>query len=204
MKILFLGPPGCGKGTQAYKLGKENNLKVIATGDILRNAIREDSLLGREVKTYVEKGELVPDDLMIALISNKLKSEKSFILDGFPRTIEQAKKLEKITNIDKIIYFNCTPDTIIHRLSNRRICPKCAKVYNLISNPPSEDELCDICSTRLEQREDDEEEVIRKRIEVYKSHASPLLHFYGSRVKIIDANKDIETVYFTLKEIIYG
>lgn len=198
-KFIFLGPPGSGKGTQAKRLSEEFGLKVIATGDILRKAIQTNSTLGERVKFYVESGTLVPDDLMLELISQKIDNNADFILDGFPRTIEQAKGLEDITIIDKVVYFKCAPEIIVQRLSNRRVCPKCANVYNLITNPPYDNEKCDVCKIKLELRKDDIEPVIRERIEVYELHTLPVLNFYRSKLLVIDAGKDIEDVFNELK-----
>lgn len=198
-----MGPPGSGKGTQAEKLAKEFNLKVISTGDILREAIRNQTPLGEKVKIYVDKGELVPTEFVLELIHQKIKKNASFILDGFPRTVEQAKELEQITAIDRVVYFKCAPEIIVSRLSNRRICPKCAKVYNLITNPPRYNEVCDTCKTKLETRKDDSESVIRERIKISELHTLPLLEFYNSRLLIVDGAKDIESLYCELKSRLF-
>lgn len=203
-RLIFLGPPGSGKGTQAERLARGFELEIIATGDILREAIRNRTILGEKVRSYVEKGSLVPDELMLELIHQKIDNKSSFILDGFPRTIEQAKGLEQITAIDRVVYFKCAPEIIVKRLSSRRVCPKCARVYNLITNQPSHNEVCDVCKTKLEQRKDDTESVVRERVKVYENVTSPLLEFYRSKLILIDANKDIEIVYQDLWKAIYG
>lgn len=197
-RLVFLGPPGSGKGTQAKRLAEEFGLKVIAAGDILREAIRAHTSLGKRIKSYVETGALVPDELMLELISEKIDNNASFILDGFPRTIEQAKGLEQIIVIDRVVYFKCDTEIVVKRLSNRRICPKCTRVYNLITNPPYNDEECDVCKTKLEQRKDDTEAVVRERIKVYETHTLPVLDFYRSRLLFIDGGKDIEDVHYEL------
>ncbi|MBI4722673.1 MAG: nucleoside monophosphate kinase [Candidatus Stahlbacteria bacterium] len=200
-KLIFLGPPGCGKGTQAQKLGNELKITLIATGDLLRDAIKDkNSEMGKKVKSYVETGALVPDDIIIQLIQHKIDMLNTFILDGFPRTIEQAKQLERITKIDKVIYFICSSEVIVARLSNRRICPKCAKVYNLITNPPTNNGICNNCKSTLEVRKDDTEPVIRERIQVYERQTLPLIKFYDQRLITIDASiNDIDLVYYNLK-----
>ncbi len=203
-KLIFLGPPGSGKGTQGNRIAKEFNLDFISMGDILRKEIKKESELGKKVSRYVKSGTLVPDELILELIRNRVDNAESseydgFILDGFPRTIEQANGLKEITEIDKVIYLKCDTETIVKRLSVRRICPKCARVYNLVTNPPQENELCDDCRVKLEHRVDDCESVIRDRIEVYETHTLPLLDFYQSQLKVINADLDIEEVYRTAK-----
>jgi adenylate kinase len=204
MKLVFLGPPGSGKGTQAERLVSEFDLKAFATGDILREAISNKTDLGNTARSYVEKGTLVPDDLVSDVMCRKIENETNFILDGFPRTVEQAKRLEETMIMDKVVYFKCDLEAIVVRLSNRRICPKCKKVYNLVTKPPSQDNICDACKTELEQRKDDKESVIRDRMQVYETFTSPLLDFYGSKLVLIDAGQNIDVVYSKLKDAIYG
>jgi adenylate kinase len=204
MKLVFLGPPGSGKGTQAERFAEEFGLKAIATGDMLREAIRDQTELGKTAKSYVEEGTLVPDDLVSDLMCQKIEDETNFILDGFPRTVEQAKRLDQTMAMDKVVYFKCDPESIVTRLSNRRVCPKCRKVYNLVTKPPSQDNICDTCKTKLEQRKDDRESVIRDRMKVYDTFTSPLLDFYDSKLVLVDANQDIDIVYSKLREMIYG
>ncbi len=207
LKLIFLGPPGSGKGTQGNRIAKELKLDFISMGDILRKEIKERSKLGKEVSNYVESGKLVPDKLILELIEKQVDRAKSsdykgFILDGFPRTLEQANGLKNITEIDKVIYLKCNIETIVKRLSARRTCPKCARVYNLVTNLPRKDELCDDCGVKLEHRVDDCESVIRKRMEIYETSTSPLLGFYASQLNVIDADLGIEAVYRKAKEAI--
>ena len=199
MKLIFLGLPGSGKGTQAELLAKEFGFKLIATGDMLRKAITEKTSLGEQAYSYVKNGALVPDEIVLQLVQENIKGHDNFILDGFPRTLEQAKSLSRIINIEKVFYFNCPTDVIVERLSNRRICPKCAKVYNLITNSPKKAELCDNCSTKLILREDDNPSVVRKRIEVYKAQTMNLLDFYKNVLIKIDVSSSVEEVYTELK-----
>lgn len=204
MRLAFLGPPGSGKGTQARRISKIFNLQFISTGDILREAIKTETNLGKRAKTYIENGTLVPDELMTEVVKKKINNNQGFVLDGFPRTIKQAMSVEKVMKLDKVIYFKCDTDTIVKRLLNRRICPKCAKVYNLITNPPTHNEMCDDCNVKLKQREDDKGPTIRKRIEVYRAHTLPLLDFYRKKALLeeIDTSSWIEEVYLKLKEIL--
>lgn len=204
MGIVFLGPPGSGKGTQAESLAKEFGLKLIVMGDMLRKEIKTESMLGKKVKSYVEKGALVPDELVIELLKNHLINNGSFILDGFPRTIRQAELLDKTVKIDKVVYFKCPSETILERLSSRRICPECNKVYNLLTNKPKDDEICDDCKAKLLQRKDDEKSVIQKRIEVYNKETLPVVGFYQKKsiIEEIDANNNIKEIYSKLKCLI--
>ncbi|MDD5528973.1 MAG: nucleoside monophosphate kinase [bacterium] len=203
MGIIFLGPPGSGKGTQAETLAKEFNLNLIVMGDILRKEIKELTPLGTQIKSYVETGALVPDELVIKLIQKNLAGN-SFILDGFPRTVKQAEMLDTVTQIDKVVYFNCPAELILERLSNRRTCPKCNKVYNLVTNPPKNNETCDDCKTELFQRKDDKTEVIQNRIEVYKKETFPLIDFYNKKTVLdeINAADKIENIHSKIKCLI--
>ncbi|MFA5033358.1 MAG: nucleoside monophosphate kinase [bacterium] len=203
MGIIFLGPPGSGKGTQAETIAKEFNLNLVVMGDILRKEIKELTPLGLQIKSYVETGALVPDELVIQLIQKNLTGD-SFILDGFPRTVKQAQMLDTVTKIDKVIYFNCPAELILERLSNRRTCPKCNKVYNLVTNPPQNNETCDDCKTELFQRKDDKTEVIQNRIEVYKKETFPLIDFYNKKTVLdeINAADKIENIRSKIKCLI--
>ncbi|MDI6840069.1 MAG: adenylate kinase [bacterium] len=206
MRLIFLGPPGSGKGTQAERIAKIFNLQFISIGDILREEIKLETLLGKRVKPYIENGALVPDKLILEIMRKRISNNQGFVLDGFPRTIKQAMGLDEITKVDKVVYFKCNSDTIVKRLSNRRICPQCAKVYNLITNPPTDDEICDNCKTKLKQREDDKEHTIRKRIKIYKSETLPLLNFYKKKsiLEEVDASSGVDEVYLRLKEVLSG
>ena len=148
MKLLFLGPPGAGKGTQAKKVSEIFKIEHISTGDILREAVNKGSELGKKVKTIIDKGELVPDEIMNELVKEKIKDLDSFILDGYPRTIEQAKSLDRTLKelnkqIDAVVLIDVPEEEIVKRISSRRVCPNCGKVYNLITLKPKNDELCD-------------------------------------------------------------
>ncbi len=209
MRIIFLGPPGVGKGTQAEKLSKALGIPKISTGDILRDAVRRGTPLGLKAKEAMEKGELVSDDIILGIIKERLAQpdcSKGYILDGFPRNMNQAKKLDELEpdQDEKVIYLEVDEQEIIRRLTSRRVCPKCNAIFNLISNPPKDDEKCDFCGTKLIQRDDDREEVIRERIRVYKEHTSPLIGYYshkGNLIKIDGVGRE-EEVFSRIMEAI--
>jgi len=190
VNAIIFGAPGSGKGTYASRLQSKLNVDVIAMGDIFREIMKEDTLLGRKVKGYVEKGLLVPDDVVVEVLKHrlaKISGGKGFILDGYPRTIEQAKALENIAKIDAIIQLNVPDWIIIERLSTRRICKNCGKVYNIRYLKPKKDMICDKCGGPLYQRPDDTPEVIKKRIEVYEQQTQPILqHFREKRIPFIE------------------
>ncbi|MBN2601159.1 MAG: adenylate kinase [Candidatus Marinimicrobia bacterium] len=186
MKLILLGPPGVGKGTQAQLLSNEYNIPQISTGDILRGAIQRSSELGRKANDFMSKGELVPDDIILGLIQDKLFGEKppnGYILDGFPRTIVQAKALKTMFEehhdaLDAVLSLEADEKLIVKRLSSRRTCRNCKTVYNLITKPPVVDGVCDTCSGELYQRDDDKIDTIQNRIAVYKKQTEPLIDFY--------------------------
>ncbi len=194
VNAIIFGAPGSGKGTYASRLQSKLGVQVIATGDIFRELMKEDTPLGREVKSYVEKGLLVPDDIVVKVLKQKLaktSKEKGFILDGYPRTVEQAKNLEKLAKIDVIIQLKVPDWIIIERLSSRRICKNCGEVYNLRYLKPKVDMKCDKCGGPLYQRPDDMPEVIKKRIEVYERQTQPLLQYYKEkRVPFVEYETD--------------
>ncbi len=180
----MFGAPGAGKGTYASRLQQKLGVETIATGDIFRELIKKDSELGKKVKGYVEKGLLVPDDVVIEVLKQHLTTipkGKSFILDGFPRTLEQAKALEAITKIDVILMLDVPDWLIIERLSSRRICRNCGTVYNSRFLKPKVEGVCDKCGGPLYQRSDDTPEVIKKRLQVYKEQAKPLLEYFEKK-----------------------
>ena len=203
--FILIGPPGSGKGTQAKKVSEFLNYSFISTGDVLREEVKKKTKLGNIVKKYMEKGALVPDDLMLKIIKKNLKKKKGIVLDGFPRTINQAKGLDEILKnkslkIDKVFYLKVKDEEIIKRLSSRRICPKCQSVYNLITKKPKNDEVCDICNIKLIQRDDDKEEVIRKRLEVYNEETKELLNYYKDKILEINGEGNPEEVFEKIKK----
>lgn len=184
INLIIFGAPGSGKGTYASRLKEKLNVEVVATGDIFREMIKENTALGRKVKEYVEKGLLVPDDITLEVLKQsltKIPKGKGFILDGYPRTIEQAEALDKIAKINAIIHLIVPDWIIIERLSSRRICQNCGAIYNLLLLKPKNDMICDKCAGPLYQRSDDTPAVIKKRIEVYEKQTQPLLQYYRAK-----------------------
>jgi adenylate kinase len=184
VNAIIFGAPGSGKGTYASRLQSKLGVDVIAMGDIFREIMKEDSELGKKVKGYVEKGLLVPDDIVVEVLKQrlaKIPKGRGFILDGYPRTAEQAKALEAITKIDVIILLMVPDWIIIERLSTRRICKNCGEVYNIRFLKPKVDMVCDKCGGPLYQRPDDTPEVIKKRIEVYEEQTRPILQLFKER-----------------------
>lgn len=208
MRLVLLGTPGVGKGTQAEKLSKEFDLQWISTGNMLRDSIRGKNALGNKVKSYVEKGALVPDDIMLDLIREALTSNGSkngLILDGFPRTVTQAKALKQLVGkIDKVLYLKCDEDCIVRRLSARRVCLSCGSTYNLLTNSPKNEGICDKCNGKLVQRRDDEKETVRKRLRVYERQTAALREFYAQEGILyeIDGSLSAEKVYKEIKKIL--
>jgi adenylate kinase len=205
--IIFLGPPGAGKGTQAERLAEDLKIKKISTGDILREAVAKGTELGQRAKSYMERGELVPDEIILGIIEEAINDEEGFILDGFPRNINQAKALDEMLsrkglNITHVIFLDVPDEEIIKRIAYRRVCLNCGTVYNLIFNPPKEDEICNNCGSKLVQREDDREEVIRKRLEVYRGSTEALVKIYEERgvLRRINGVGDREEVFRRIRE----
>ncbi len=188
MNIILLGPPGCGKGTQAEMLSERYSLPHISTGNILRHAIENKTKLGLEAKSFMDQGELVPDKVIDGIVSERLKirdCNNGFILDGFPRTLEQAKELETIRSIDFVFDFVIPDNLIIQRLSKRRVCADCGSTYHLITKPPAKTGVCDSCNSKLIQREDDSESTIRHRLEIYHKQTEPLIKYYSIERNLI-------------------
>ena len=189
MRVVFLGPPGAGKGTQARDLAQEWGVLHLATGDMLREAVAAGSPLGREAKDYMDRGALVPDDVIIRMMGERLgraDARRGFILDGFPRTIAQAEALGKLLKdlgltLDTVVYFDVSEPELLRRLTGRRVCRTCGHTYHLVSNPPKRPGVCDACGGELYQREDDSEATVRNRLDVYRRQTSPLLDYYRQR-----------------------
>jgi len=188
VRVAFLGPPGAGKGTQARDLAQEWRVLHLATGDMLREAVATGSPLGREAKTYMDQGALVPDDVIIRMMAERLgaAASRGFILDGFPRTIAQAEALARLLKdlgqtLDTVVYFDVSEPELLRRLTGRRVCRKCGHTYHLTSNPPKRPGVCDACGGELYQRDDDTEATVRNRLEVYRRQTAPLLDYYRQR-----------------------
>lgn len=213
MKLILLGPPGGGKGTVAKRLQKEFNIPVISTGVILREEIERKTRLGKKVQNIMNRGRLVPDEVITEIIKERIKQEdckNGYIFDGFPRNIEQANSLEKLNKelneyIDYVFYFEIPFSEIIERLSNRRVCKKCGTNYNLLFNPPQKDNICDICGGELYQRDDDKEETIKNRLKVFAEQTLPLKKYYKEKsvLTVIDANWS-ENAFLEMKKILKG
>jgi adenylate kinase len=197
VNLIILGAPGSGKGTYRSRLSDILKIASIATGDIFRDEIKRNTFLGKKVADFVNAGKLVPDEFTIQILGKKINAPESrngFILDGYPRTIEQARALDKIAKIDAVICLLVPEWIIIERLSNRRICGNCGEVYNLRYLKPKVDGACAKCGGRLYQREDDNPAVVKKRLKVYERQTKPLIDYYKNRIPIIEIeNKQIET-----------
>lgn len=209
MILVFIGPPGAGKGTQAKLLSQRMGFLHLSTGDILREAVKKQTPLGINAKEYMDRGELVPDSLIIALIEEHLPEEGGVILDGFPRTLAQAEALDNMLNakgkkLSKVLVFEIPDEVLIDRLSGRRVCSNCGAVYHIKYNPPRRDGICDLCGGTLVQREDDKESVVRNRLEVYRRQTQPLIDFYKKKGIIynLDATKGVEELFSKIEGII--
>lgn len=196
MNVVLLGPPGAGKGTQAAKLAERFGLAHISTGDILRGNVREGTPLGLRAKAYMDRGELVPDQLVIDLVMDRIgqpDSEKGFVLDGFPRTVAQADALnqalaERGRAIDVVVDIRVPEDELVRRLSSRYSCRACGAVYSVLSNPSLADMPCRACGGELYQRDDDTPETVRKRFKVYEEQTKPLVDYYKKQDRLIEAD----------------
>jgi len=196
VKLIIFGPPGAGKGTYTSRLATMLKIAGIATGDIFREEIKRSTALGKKVAPFVNTGELVPDEIVIGLLEKRVKesnSKKGFILDGYPRTIQQAQALDKLAKIDAVIQIIVPEWIIIERLSNRRICRNCGEVYNLRYLKPKIEGVCDKCSGQLYQREDDKPEVVKERLKVYERQTQPLIDYYKRKIPLLEVeNTEID------------
>jgi len=198
LKIVLLGPPGSGKGTQTERLCAELGFTKISTGDLLREAVRNNTPLGVKAKGYMDSGKLVPNELVVDLVKEKLKAVKGgVILDGFPRSLEQAQLLDKFTKVDLVVDIVVNEDNLVKRLTMRRTCKDCSCVYHLEYNPPKVGDECDKCHGPLYQRSDDTERTVRERLNVYKESTLPLTKYYQEKgiLKQVDGEGDIAEVY---------
>ena len=210
INIILLGAPGAGKGTQANRLSSKYNLIHISTGDMIREEIKNNTVFGKRAKLFSDEGLLVPDELVIEIIENRIHpGGGGFLFDGFPRNVKQAEALDGIIKCKSIsypliFYIDVNEDELIKRLSNRRYCPGCNKIYNLINNIPHKDDICDLCGDNLIMRKDDAVEVIKKRFEVFCNETYPLLEYYSNTDKLykINGNFSESEVYNQLVSII--
>lgn len=200
MKIVLLGSPGVGKGTYASMIKEKYDLAHISTGDLFREAIKKSTDLGKKAKEYIDRGNLVPDELTIELLKKRLeqKDAKNFLLDGFPRTINQAEALEKITKIDLVLNFYASEKVILQRLGGRRICKKCGAIFHLKNRIPKKLGICDECDGELYQRADEMPDIIRERLEIYRKKTRPLEDYYRKKglLKEIKADEDMNSFNF--------
>jgi len=189
MRLVLLGPPGAGKGTQGVLLAERYSIPQISTGDILRDHVQRGTKLGIQARSYMDRGEYVPDDVVVSMVMDRLEepdADKGFILDGFPRTVAQAEALERALEraeepLTAVLKFSVGGELAVRRLLGRYTCPNCGRTYHMEFKPPAEDELCDICGATLERRADDDELTARRRLAVYREQASPLERFYAER-----------------------
>ncbi len=214
-EMIFLGPPACGKGTQTNRLAEYFNLPHVDTGSLLRAEIKSESENGKIAKQYIDKGQLVPVELVAKIIKDRLAQkdcEEGYILDGFPRSAEQADMLTKINEeLDgdkevsfKAVYFDLDQEILISRIVNRRSCPKCGEIYNIKFHPPKTEGVCDKCGTELTQRKDDNEETAKARFETYFRETAPLVDYYKNKevLRTIDANGTIDKVWERLLKVV--
>ena len=197
MKAILIGAPGAGKGTQAARVSAALGVPAISTGDIIRGAIRDKTPLGLEMQAITEKGGLVPDDIINRMVEERLKQadcQKGFLLDGFPRTIEQANFLDQASGIDKVIDLEVSDEDIRRRMTGRRFCPKCQRTYHVVHQKPRQEGKCDDCGTELDIRADDKPETVMERLRVYHEKTEPILAHYADRVVRIDGNQDPDRV----------
>ena len=208
MKLILLGAPGAGKGTQAEIISKHLSVPTISTGNIIRAALKAQTEMGIKAKEFIDKGLLVPDDVVIGIVRERLKEndcKNGFILDGFPRTVPQAQALDDMgVEIDRVIDIQVPDEKIVQRLSGRRVCGSCGASYHLLYKKPAEDGVCDDCGAQLVQRSDDKEETILERLKVYHEQTEPLVDFYRKKNKlfVVEGQEEVaDTTALTLKAL---
>jgi adenylate kinase len=214
MNLVLMGLPGAGKGTQAERIVEKYDIPHISTGDMFRAAMKEETDLGLQAKSFIDKGELVPDEVTIGIVRERLGKndcQKGFLLDGFPRTVAQAVALEGILadlnkQIDYVINIEVNKDILMDRLTGRRICKQCGSTYHLIFNPPATPGECDKCGGELYQRADDNEETVANRLEVNLKQTEPLLNFYNEKgyLRNINGEQDIDLVFVDVNHLLGG
>jgi adenylate kinase len=212
MRLVLLGAPGAGKGTQAMKLIDKYGIPQISTGDILRKAVADGTPLGKEAKSYMNKGELVPDSVVIGLVKERLTQDdcrKGYILDGFPRTTPQAEELDKVLSsmnspLDVALSVGVDTDILMKRLTGRRTCKSCQQMYNVHFTPSQKEGVCDKCSGELFQRDDDKEETIKNRLDVYEKSTAPLIDYYGKKsiLKSVEGMGSVDDIFNQICSVI--
>ena len=206
-RLMLLGPPGAGKGTQATRIVEKTGTLHLSTGDILRDEVKRGTELGANAKGYMDRGELVPDQLILDMVGGRIADAKAgFLLDGFPRTVVQAEALEKITELDAVINIELSREEVVTRLTSRRVCRACGKIYNLSFRPPADPTKCEACGGELYQRDDDREEVIQNRYDVYQASTAPLIEFYTAKgiLKSVDGALGSDSVFKEILSILEG
>jgi adenylate kinase len=210
VRVIFLGPPGAGKGTQAARLAGHLGVPKIGTGEMLRTAIARNTPLGRKAHPIMEQGNLVPDELLVALVRERIGEsdcDRGFVLDGFPRTLPQAQGLEEMSGNPRawvVFDFEVPRPVLMLRLSGRRWCPSCQATFHLLNDPPKREGVCDACGTGLVQREDDHESVVARRLQEYDARTFPLIEYYRSRARMIpiDGNRPMDAVFQDLLQAV--
>jgi adenylate kinase len=212
MRFLIFGAPGSGKGTQASKIAETYMISHIDFGTILRDHLQKNTKLGKEIAKYnIEKGNLIPDDLAIEILEDRLKEKDAkkfgFVLEGFPRTLAQGIAIDNFLKksrlkLDAVININVDEDLLVKRLMSRRVCANCGESYNLLTNPPKQDDICDKCGGKLVTRDDDKEQVIRKRFRVFKAQTEPAINFFRKMENVIDidGNRSVDEVFIQIKQ----
>lgn len=208
MNIVLLGPPGGGKGTQAAFISRKYGIAHLSTGDMLREAVAKKTELGAKASEYMNAGKLVPDEVVIGLVKERLARDDcrhGFLLDGFPRTTPQAQKLDEITKVTNVVLIDVPDEALVARLTGRRSC-KCGAVFHIVSNKPKKDGVCDRCGAALYQRPDDTEATIRKRLETYHTQTSPLIEYYSRKglLKKVDGTRKIDDIQAEIGKILSG
>jgi adenylate kinase len=214
VNLVLMGLPGAGKGTQAEKIVEEYGIPHISTGDMFRAAIKEGTELGLKAKSFMDKGELVPDEVTIGIVRERLSKDdcqKGFLLDGFPRTVAQAEALENMLqelnkSIDYVLHIDVDKEILMERLTGRRICKECGATYHLVFNPPTKEGICDRCGGELYQRADDNEETVQNRLDVNIKQMQPLLDFYQGKgyLRTINGQQEIDKVFADVNELLGG
>jgi adenylate kinase len=212
LRVIFLGPPGAGKGTQARQLAAIFGVPQVATGDMLREAVASQTPLGREAKRHMDAGGLVPDDVVIGLVAERLTqpdAENGFVLDGFPRTVAQAEALRKLLagrglELDRVVFFEVPREELLRRLTGRRVCRQCGSTFHLVSAPPRTAGRCDSCGGELDQREDDSEVTVARRLDVYERQTTPLLDYYRGRnlLSLVQGQGPVEQVAAAIRRVV--
>ncbi len=200
MKLIIVGPQGSGKGTQAKKICEKLGIEHVSTGDIFRANIKGETELGKLAKSYIDKGQLVPDEVTNKIVADALNDKEGFLLDGFPRNLGQAKFLDSVTKIDKIIEIQLGTDEVMKRLSGRRTCPVCGEIYHLNFKPPKVAGKCDFDNGDLFLRDDDKPEAIMERLEIYDKQTLPIIEHYGDKVIKIDGSPLIDEVWVQVQK----